>query len=67
MATWSACASPGTPAAKEVTKMGFNIQDVVGADQGKLDCRLQEVTDFLENPQKYTVLGPKMPKGCVIS
>lgn len=33
---------------------------VQGIDQAKLE--LQEVVDFLKNPDKYTVLGAKIPK-----
>jgi cell division protease FtsH len=31
-----------------------------GIDQAKLE--LQELVDFLKNPDKYTVLGAKIPK-----
>ena len=27
---------------------------------------LQEVVDFLKNPDKYTALGAKIPKGCLL-
>lgn len=33
-------------------------------DQAKLE--LQEVVDFLKNPDKYTALGAKIPKGCLL-
>ena len=35
-----------------------------GVDQAKLE--LQEVVDFLKNPDKYTKLGAKIPKGCLL-
>ena len=33
-------------------------------DGAKLE--LQEVVDFLKNPDKYTKLGAKIPKGCLL-
>lgn len=35
-----------------------------GVDGAKLE--LQEVVDFLKNPDKYTALGAKIPKGCLL-
>ena len=35
-----------------------------GVEQAKLE--LQEVVDFLKNPDKYTALGAKIPKGCLL-
>ena len=35
-----------------------------GIDQAKLELR--EIVDFLKNPEKYTVLGAKIPKGCLL-
>lgn len=37
---------------------------VQGCDGAKLE--LQEVVDFLKNPDKYTALGAKIPKGCLL-
>ena len=37
---------------------------VQGVDQAKIE--LQEVVDFLKNPDKYTQLGAKIPKGCLL-
>lgn len=37
---------------------------VAGCDQAKLE--LQEVVDFLKNPDKYTKLGAKIPKGALL-
>ena len=28
---------------------------------------LQEVVDFLKSPEKYTKLGAKIPKGCLLA
>ena len=35
-----------------------------GVEQAKIE--LQEVVDFLKNPDKYTALGAKIPKGCLL-
>ncbi|XAR64253.1 hypothetical protein NMG60_11024523 [Bertholletia excelsa] len=48
---------------QEVPETGVTFADVAGADQAKLE--LQEVVDFLKNPDKYTALGAKIPKGAV--
>ncbi|RLM54257.1 ATP-dependent zinc metalloprotease FTSH 1, chloroplastic [Panicum miliaceum] len=49
---------------QEVPETGVTFVDVAGADQAKLE--LQEVVDFLKNPDKYTALGAKIPKGCLL-
>ena len=46
----------------EKDKVTFN--DVAGADEEKAE--LQEVVDFLKNPDKYTKLGAKIPKGILL-
>lgn len=38
--------------------------ELQGCDGAKLE--LQEVVDFLKNPDKYTALGAKIPKGCLL-
>ncbi|XP_056290357.1 ATP-dependent zinc metalloprotease YME1L1-like isoform X4 [Pseudoliparis swirei] len=40
------------------------FDSVKGVDEAKNE--LQEVVDFLKNPQKYTVLGGKLPKGVLL-
>lgn len=42
----------------------MTFADVAGVDGAKLE--LQEVVDFLKNPDKYTALGAKIPKGCLL-
>ncbi|MCL7049118.1 hypothetical protein MKW94_008027, partial [Papaver nudicaule] len=49
---------------QEVPDTGVTFADVAGADQAKLE--LQEVVDFLKSPDKYTALGAKIPKGCLL-
>ena len=40
------------------------FDDVAGADEEKAE--LQEVVDFLKNPEKYTRLGARIPKGILL-
>ena len=49
---------------QEVPETGVTFVDVAGVDGAKLE--LQEVVDFLKNPDKYTALGAKIPKGCLL-
>ena len=49
---------------QEVPETGVLFEDVAGVDGAKLE--LQEVVDFLKNPDKYTELGAKIPKGCLL-
>lgn len=49
---------------QEVPETGITFADVAGVDGAKLE--LQEVVDFLKNPEKYTALGAKIPKGCLL-
>ena len=41
------------------------FQDVAGADEEKLE--LQEVVDFLKDPEKYRKMGAKIPHGILLS
>ena len=43
---------------------GVTFKDVAGQDEAKES--LQEIIDFLHNPQKYTALGAKLPKGALL-
>ncbi len=38
--------------------------DVAGADEAKVE--LQEIIEFLKDPQKYTKLGGRLPKGALL-
>jgi len=51
-----------TVGVSENDKVTFN--DVAGADEEKAE--LQEVVDFLQNPEKYRKLGAKIPKGILL-
>ena len=43
---------------------GVTFQDVAGQDEAKES--LQEIIDFLHNPQKYREIGAKLPKGALL-
>ena len=43
---------------------GITFRDVAGQDEAKES--LQEIIDFLHNPQKYTDIGAKLPKGALL-
>jgi len=46
------------------TKVNITFNDVAGLDEAKVE--VMEVVDFLKNPKKYTALGGKIPKGCLL-
>ena len=43
---------------------GVTFKDVAGQDEAKES--LQEIIDFLHDPQKYTDIGAKLPKGALL-
>ena len=43
---------------------GVTFKDVAGQDEAKES--LQEVVDFLHNPEKYAGIGAKLPKGALL-
>ena len=43
---------------------GVTFKDVAGQDEAKES--LQEIIDFLHNPNKYTAIGAKLPKGALL-
>ena len=45
-------------------EMGITFKDVAGQEGAKQE--VQEIVDFLKNPQKYTELGGKIPKGALL-
>jgi cell division protease FtsH len=49
---------------QEIPETGVSFADVAGCDGAKLE--LQELVDFLKNPDKYTKLGAKIPKGALL-
>ena len=50
----------GLPGNEKIT-----FQDVAGVDEEKAE--LQEVVDFLRNPQKFTDIGARIPHGILLS
>ena len=46
------------------SEAGMKFTDVAGEDEAKEN--LQEVVDFLHNPEKYQEIGAKMPKGVLL-
>ena len=46
------------------TDVKVTFKDVAGLEGAKEE--IQEIVDFLKNPQKYTVLGGKIPKGALL-
>ena len=46
------------------SETGMKFTDVAGEDEAKEN--LQEVVDFLHNPQKYQEIGARMPKGVLL-
>ncbi len=46
------------------TDTGVTFQDVAGVDEAKDELR--EIVDFLKNPEEYSRLGGRMPKGVLL-
>lgn len=45
-------------------ELNITFKDVAGQEGAKQE--IQEIVDFLKNPQKYTELGGKIPKGALL-
>jgi len=43
---------------------GINFSDIAGVDEAKAE--FEEVVSFLKEPEKYTVVGAKIPKGILL-
>lgn len=54
--------SPARLMTKEQNKVKF--KDVAGAEEAKEE--LKEIVDFLKDPQKFTALGARIPKGVLL-
>jgi cell division protease FtsH len=46
------------------TQPGITFQDVAGVDEPRQE--LQEVVEFLKEPQKFTALGARIPRGVLL-
>jgi AFG3 family protein len=49
---------------KDGTKVSITFAEVAGLDEAKVE--VMEIVDFLKNPKKYTALGGKIPRGCLL-
>ncbi len=47
-----------------VEDIGFNFKSVAGNEEAK--DSVQDVVDFLKNPEKYSAYGARMPKGIIL-
>lgn len=54
----------GKTKAQVISNVKVRFSDVAGADEEKEE--LKEVVDFLKNPQKFTSLGARTPKGVLL-
>ena len=54
----------GKSRARANDNIKIRFSDVAGADEEKAE--LQEVVEFLKNPQKFTDLGARIPKGVLL-
>lgn len=54
----------GKTKAQVISNVKVRFSDVAGADEEKEE--LKEVVDFLKNPQKFTALGARTPKGVLL-
>ena len=49
---------------KNSSNVNVTFRDVAGLEEAKVE--IMEVVDFLKNPEKYTKLGGKIPKGVLL-
>lgn len=49
---------------KETAEVKTDFKDVAGLSEAKVE--IKEIVDFLKNPDKYTQLGGKIPKGALL-
>jgi cell division protease FtsH len=49
---------------KENNTVKVDFKDVAGLEEAKIE--IKEIVDFLKNPDKYTDLGGKIPKGALL-
>lgn len=50
---------------ERILKSSVKFSDVAGLDEEKFE--LEEVVDFLKNPEKYKEMGAKIPRGILLS
>ena len=49
---------------KDASDIKIDFKDVAGLEEAKIEVK--EIVDFLKNPDKYTQLGGKIPKGALL-
>ena len=54
----------GKSKARTSTNVKVRFTDIAGADEEKEE--LKEIVEFLKNPQKFTALGARIPKGVLL-
>lgn len=54
----------GKSRARQITNVFVTFDDIAGAEEEKEE--LKEIVDFLKNPQKFTRLGARIPKGVLL-
>jgi cell division protease FtsH len=54
----------GKSRVRESTQQSITFNDVAGVDEAKEE--LQEVVDFLSHPDRYALLGARIPKGVLL-
>lgn len=48
----------------EKSQIGISFKDVAGLEGAKYE--IEEIVDFLKHPERYTILGGKIPKGALL-
>ena len=46
------------------TDNGLGFSDIAGIDEAKAE--FEEIVSFLKEPEKYTIVGAKIPKGILL-
>ncbi|CUG86027.1 ATP-dependent zinc metallopeptidase, putative [Bodo saltans] len=63
--SWMEMMMPMKPKHYRVDVKGTKFNDVIGIPEAKED--LKQYVDFLKDPKKFTRLGARLPKGCLLT